>query len=333
MSFTFGIYPSGDTGAEADGTPMATPDEPERIAQALRDLQGGDRPFRVRAYRSFAETGTTLSYRTMGKPTTADNLWVSLVAPERYATEGRSLDLVLAYQEESGRLDAWLEFIRATVRESGAHISSLQICEEPNVDNPILDGSMPNVLQALVEGVIAAKDEALKAGHSGLQVGFNAAVSLDPDDAFWKGLGALADERFHGALDYVGFDCFPDVFMPVPMAELTERVEGLLTFFRGTSLTALAGIDPAVPLRIAENGWATGPGRPEERQAEVIETVVRTVYGQRDALTIDGYCLYALRDADSSSDDKFHRFGIMRDDYTPRPAFDTYRRLVAELTV
>ena len=43
------------------------------------------------------------------------------------------------------------------------------------------------------------------------------------------------------------------------------------------------------------------------------------------------YMLFGLRDADSSKPDLFHQFGILHDDYTPKPAFDTFRALVAEL--
>ncbi|WP_269850390.1 hypothetical protein [Methanosarcina horonobensis] len=37
----------------------------------------------------------------------------------------------------------------------------LQVTEEPNLTHvPIIDGSFPNVREALVQGVIAAKEEA-----------------------------------------------------------------------------------------------------------------------------------------------------------------------------
>ena len=37
-------------------------------------------------------------------------------------------------------------------------------------------------------------------------------------------------------------------------------------------------------------------------------------------------------DADSSKDDLFHQFGILKDDYTPKPAFDRLARLYSELS-
>lgn len=250
--------------------------------------------------------------------------------PERYAVEGRRLDLVLQFREPSGSLDGWLDFVRRTVRAEGHRIALLQICEEPNVDLPALDGSTPNIRQALVQGVIAAKEEALACGHD-LAVGFNAALNFDPADTFWPELGALADERFHRALDYVGLDFFPDVFRPVPPERLAEVVAAVLAGFRRDSL-AKAGIGPSVPVRICEHGWPTGPDRSERRQAEVVEEVVRTVAGLAAELTIESYAFFSLRDADSAGSGAFDRFGLLRDDYTRKPAFDVYRRLVEELT-
>ena len=107
-------------------------------------------------------------------------------------------------------------------------------------------------------------------------------------------------------------------------------VERLLRDFRERDL-ATAGIPASVPIRVCENGWPTGPDRPEEQQAVVLERIVRTVYALRAELNITHWELFTLRDADSSKDDLFHRFGILRSDYSRKPAFDTLRRLIAEL--
>ncbi|MFB6892651.1 hypothetical protein ACFCX4_25440 [Kitasatospora sp. NPDC056327] len=316
MTFTFGIYPGGLLGDESRVITPVRPDDPERITAALRGLQGAAPTLLVRAYRSYPGGPAT-------PPTPAD--------PGQYAREGRRLDLVLQFRAADGRLDGWPEFVRGTVRREGARIGTLQICEEPNVDSPVLDGSVPNVLRALVEGVVAAKEEALELGLD-LAVGFNAAFAPDPAEPFWAELGALAGERFHRALDYVGLDFFPDVFRPLPAGRLGEAVTAVLTGFRRETVVR-AGIGPGVPVRVCEHGWPTGPGRTEQRQAEVVEEVVRTVAGLAGGLNLTGYGHFGLRDADSAGPGPFHRFGLLRDDYTPKPAFAVYRRLVGELTV
>jgi hypothetical protein len=63
----------------------------------------------------------------------------------------------------------------------------------------------------------------------------------------------------------------------------------------------------------------------------VVGTRVRTVDALSQELNITHYELFGLRDADSAKDDPFHQFGIMRDDYTPKPAFSTFQRLIQEL--
>ncbi|MFG1688616.1 hypothetical protein ACGFNP_51320 [Nonomuraea sp. NPDC049269] len=317
MTFTFGIYPGALLGTATGAVHLAHPDHPERIEEALRQLQADAPTLLVRAYRPYAAT-----VAPDAPPTPAD--------PERYLANGRALDLVVTFREPTGALEGWLDFIRATVRDEGARLASLQICEEPNANLPVLDGSMPNVHQALVQGVIAAKEEARARGHD-LAVGFNVVPTFNPADTFWNDLGAVADDRFHQALDYVGLDFFPDVFRPIPAEQLAAAVEAVLTGLRTADLPK-AGIGGGVPIRVCEHGWPTGPERGEERQAEVIEEVIRTLDKLRGDLNITGYSLFGLRDANSAGEGLYDRFGLLRDDYTPKPAFSTYSKLIAELT-
>jgi hypothetical protein len=48
-------------------------------------------------------------------------------------------------------------------------------------------------------------------------------------------------------------------------------------------------------------------------------------------LNVTHYMLFGLRDADSSKPDPFHQFGILRDDYTPKPAYAAFKSLIDEL--
>ncbi|MFJ8045813.1 hypothetical protein ACIRBX_35410 [Kitasatospora sp. NPDC096147] len=315
MTFTFGIYPGGILGDDRGIIHPVSPDDPDRANEALDALQGEAGTLAVRAYRSFARVATPHT-----PPTPAD--------PHAYLRRGRTLDLVLQFREPSGELTGWTDFVREAVRTGGPRLASVQICEEPNLDLPAVDGSTPNVLHALVQGVIAAKQEASTLGLD-VAVGFNAVPVFDPADTFWADLGALAGPTFRQSLDYVGLDFFPDVFRPIPGEQLADAVAAVLTAFRRTSLPQ-AGIPATVPIRVCENGWPTPPGRSGQRQAAVLDTVVRTVTALAGELTIDGYSYFGLRDADSSADGLFHHFGLLRDDHTPKPAFATYRRLIAE---
>lgn len=131
-------------------------------------------------------------------------------------------------------------------------------------------------------------------------------------------------------LDYVGLDFFPDVFRPVARGRVAAVTEAVLREHRENVL-APAGLS-AIPLRITENGWPTGPGRSPERQAEVIEAVVTAAAQNADPLGLTGYTHFSLRDADSANPGLFHQFGLMTDDYTPKPAFHACRDLISRFS-
>lgn len=311
---TFGIYPGGILGDDQGIIHPVRPDEPDRINEALDELQGDADTLAVRAYRSFTATVTP------PPPTPAD--------PRACLQRGRTLDLVLQFREPSGDLDGWPEFVREAVRTGGPELASFQICEEPNLNLPQSTAAPQRPERARPRCHRRQRGGPLLGHH--VAVGFNAVPTFDPSDTFWSDLGTLADTRFRQSLDYVGLDFFPDVFRPVAADQLAGAVTAVLTAFRRTSLPQ-AGIPDTIPIRVCENGWPTGPGRAEQRQAATLDTVIRTVAGLASDLNIDGYSLFALRDADSNAEGLFHHFGLLRDDYTPKPAFATYRQLIKEL--
>ncbi len=312
---TFGIYPGGATSNEP-GLTGGPADDPARILDAVVRLQGGARPFIVRGYVHYLGDGKLANQTPL--------------AIERYAGEGRRIDLVLCYRDPAGDLEGWRESIRATVRRCGPALAALQVAEEPNNPNPAAggDGASPHINQAIIAGILAAKEE-VDLHRYDTKVGFNATVSF-PRDPFWPRLGALITPAFLHALDYVGLDFFPDVFRPLSSIELDAAVAAVLHGFREVSHAA-GNIPLSIPLHIGEHGWPTGPDRSYQRQSTVVETVIRTIHTHRAECNITHYEHHALRDADSSNPNLFCQFGLMRDDYTPKPAFETYRQLIAEL--
>ncbi|MFI2211195.1 hypothetical protein [Streptomyces sp. NPDC020141] len=318
----FGVYPGGAAGDDTGSLAVGPPDDPDRVSAALDRLQGRPgRPFLVRAYTRFDDT-TRLG---TPHPTTAP------ADARRYAVRGRRLDLVAQYQSARGDIDRYCAHLRELVEQYGPVTDFLQVAEEPDVTSlPTLDGHYPGVRDAIVRGVVAAKARARELGHAHLRVGFNTTPLFGPAASFVTELTRRGGADFTGALDYIGLDFFPDVFQPIAAPDLAPAVEGLLRHHRDTVL-APAGL-ARLPLRITEHGWPTGPGRPDERQAEVVETVVRVVADQAERLGLGGYTHFALRDADSSRPGLFHRFGLTADDYTPKPAFAVLARLVEELT-
>ncbi|MFD4988170.1 hypothetical protein [Streptomyces sp. NPDC058374] len=214
----------------------------------------------------------------------------------------------------------------------GAVTNTLQVAEEPNVtSNPTLDGYHPAGREAIVRGVSAAKARARELGHTGLRIGFNTTPLFGPAASFARDLTELGGEDFLTDPDYAGLDFFPDVFQPVDASDLPHAVEGLLRHHRD-SVLAPAGLGD-LPLHITEHGWPTGPDRSPHRQADVVEAVVKVIAARSERLHLRGSTHFALRDADSTRTGLFHHFGLTTDDYAPKPAFDTTKRLVERFSV
>jgi hypothetical protein len=315
MGLTFGCY-AGGLGETEDGsiTP-GPPEDPERIGAAL-DALHGESPFLVRAYLHYSDAEPGV-------------LWAP-PRPERYATGTRKLDLAVCFREPGTDLSGWLDFLRALLREHGPRLAKIQVAEEANHAGPGGDGAFPAVRQAIVEGVLAAREEVRRLGLS-VGVGCNSTPVLDAAQEFWTDLGRRGGREFAEALDYAGLDFFPDVFRRIPEERLADAVFGVLTGFRRESLGA-AGIPESTPMHITETGWATGADRPYRRQAEVLDLIVRTVAAQAETLNIQAYEHFALRDAKSDEESPFFQLGLMTSDYTPKPAFHAYRDLIAEFS-
>jgi hypothetical protein len=313
----FGIYPLGVAGTPA-GLATGPPDDYRRVRSALNGLGG---QVAARTYLVDAGPGAEGAVLAVG---------------DRYRDAGLLGHVTLGCLRDTGfEVDRWANLVQTVIRRYSDCLESVQITNEPNLS--FMDGAKPYVLDALIHGVTAAKDEIRRHGLQ-IDVGFGS-VPQSPValPCFWDDLAAAAGPAFAGSVDFVGHNFYVDVFEdPVELAEIPGRVEELLGDLRLKAL-APAGIPASAPIRITENGWPTGTNplngtpRSPARQAEVIDAVVRTVHRLREELNISHYMLFGLRDADSSEPDPFHQFGIMRDDYTPKPAYHTFRQLIGEL--
>jgi hypothetical protein len=323
IPFLFGVYPGGELGGET-GLLRGKPDDPLKIEKALQSLEKNLRhPLIIRNYKKFCDFESPAE---PGEPEGTDYI--------PFVDQNRRLDLVVMFQSERGNVSGYLDYIKDIIRQYGKLLYSLQITEEANFsDGPnIIDGPYPNVRQALVEGVITAKEELLRQSLD-VQVGFNSTPTFGAAAEFWSSLKTLGGNDFAEAVDYAGLDFFPDVFRPVASdgkpGDLRQAVLGILSLMRHEWLPS-AGLRASTRIHITEHGCPTSPDRSEIRQKEIIESVIRFVYESRELLNIVRYTLFALRDADSSQSNFFYQFGVLRDDYTPKPAFRAFQNLVSE---
>ena len=322
---TFGIYPLSAAGTPF-GLAIGPEDNYEKIQLALNDLKGESQKLLPRNY---------LIYTKEWEEKMLSNA-------DRYFDAGLIGDLAIGCgdwtdkQELEIELNNWLDFIRKVINRYGSHLASLQITNEPNLS--FMEGSKPYILQALVEGVITAKNEA-RERNLPIKIGFGS-VPESPAavPCFWQNLAKAGNNTFIDLIDFVGHNFYVDVFedQPLNLNEITASVERTLRTLREKSLVT-AGIPASVSIRVTENGWPTGKNlvtnveRTCERQSEVLEAAIKTIYNLRKELNISHYELFGLRDADSFKEDLFHQYGIMRDDYSPKPAYDTFKRLIREL--
>lgn len=327
----FGIGPrlAGESGT-GQTVPTVAEDTAKRDA-ALRRLRGR-RFFAVRLNRLFMEDGSAGigRFERMAR---------------HYARQGLEVELQVRYHPapaDDGNIARWLRFVRSVVREFGPirRVTGLQITNEVNIPfSPnTSDGAYRRAIEALVEGVVTAKRESRRLGYDHQEIGFNYAWRFDFADAendarFWEALGREGGRRLRRHTDWVGVDLYPGtwapgVFFPTTFVDFGDA------FLEGIAQTRecfmpRAGFTKRTPLRIEETGYATGPGRSERDQAAAIRGFAREAHRYRGTYNISDFRFFGLRDNNSAGPSFQQHFGLLRDDYAEKPAFEVYRRAVA----
>jgi hypothetical protein len=324
---TFGIFPGGPAGVIAGPRPPAVPEDQGKIDAALGELAGG-RPFVVHQYIEYT-TPAGDEQQIAGAEAITDY----------YASRGLRVEWVLRYRPAAPPdVAGYVSFVREAVRRLGDHgaVKAIQVTNEANFTAApdAADGAYAGAADALVEGVIAAKDEAISRGLSELEIGFNWFYRTDPasEQGFWSGLGTRGGERFAAAVDWVGLDAYPETFFPPVNTSRRGSMTNAMSVLRECFMP-LAGLGGSVPIHVTENGWPTAPNRSYAEQERALREMVLAVHDYRAVYNVTDYRWFTLRDSNSSDPNFQQQYGIMRDDYTPKPAFWAYRELIAALGV
>ena len=324
-----GIYPGGLAGQIGSAKPPK-PEDGEKRLDALERLRG-DREFAVHLYVKYSGDGKS----------DADNARIERELKD-YMSRGFVGELVVTYRPAARRgapdVTDFVAYTREVVRRLGPdpRFHSIQVTNEVTNDlSPdASDGAFPGARDALIQGVIAAKEEARRGGFDQLEVGFNWLYRLDPDreEKFWTYLGEKGGPPFLDALDWVGVDAYPGTFFPPAVQPGGER-NSLVNAFSvlRECFLPLANIPKSVPLHVSENGYPTSPARSYESQEAFLRSMVGTVSELRGNYNVTDYRWFDLRDGDSADPDFGQQYGLMRDDYTPKPAFGVYGEMVGRL--
>ena len=326
----FGITPGVQTGQYVTGAVQPrTPEDPARQLTGLAGLRPADGPFVLRLHRFFWSGGEEEIRRV-------------LALSDLYTRAGYLVELQLRYhpnEQQEGDIAAWTEHVREVVRRFGANprVVAIQVTNEVNItfSPDSSDGAYAGARDALIQGVIAAKDEVRRRGFRQLEIGFNWAYRSEPsaENSFWSYLRDNGGPAFVGALDWVGVDAYPGTVFPPAHTQGGER-DGMVNAFSSfRCYSAIAGIPESVPIHVEENGWPTEPpGRSYEQQAQVAETLVRAVHDFRGTFNVTDYRWFNLRDGDTTSANFQTQYGLMTDEYEPKPAYGAYAGLVRQLT-
>jgi hypothetical protein len=325
----FGITP-GEAGSVGTGQASAVPQDPERTLAALRDLRPDGKALVMRLNRLFWADG-------------ADGIRRFAELTDRYAAAGFQVESQVRYHPPAGKegdIPAWEEYVRAVARELGKRpaLTALSITNEGNYDGSsnTSDGAYEGVVEALVRGIIVAREELDAMGRRDVQLGFAVMWRWRPDNdrRFWEQIGTLADANpaFRPALDYVGLQIYPGLVWPPtkrPGVTAGDEVAEAMTLLRHCYMPK-AKLGFEVDAWISENGYATNLGRSEESQVTDLQSTLDAVHKWSGELGISDYRYFNLRDNDSDGADLFSAVGLLRDDYSPKPAFTTYGGVIAE---
>lgn len=302
------------------------PHEPERDVDAVQRLRPDGTELVMRLNRMFWADGRGGIER-----------YAAIV--DRYAEAGFPSELQVRYhppEGQEGDMAAWEAYVREAARILGTRraVTGLSITNEANftASPNTSDGSYEGAREAIVVGTLAARDELDRMGRRDVALGFSFAWRWMPDQdrEFWEELGRLGGPEFVAATDHVGLQVYPHHVWPtveLPDRSAGEEVVEALHLLRNCYMPK-AGLGD-VDLWVTENGYHTNlDGSEEEQDAKLLDTVEH-VHAWSGTLGVTDYRWFNLRDNDTDGPDLFDAVGLLRDDYSEKPAFSTFRTLLA----
>jgi hypothetical protein len=320
----FGIYPGGPAG----GASGSNPDNVSNDLAAVKQLDSSDAPFMVHLYAEYYGPGSYTAAQEIGSEVQA------------FAKAGFQVELVLAYRptDEIPATDVpgFASWTQATLASLGRYLTYLQVTNEANVsgNSSSNDGAYPGAESALIRGVEAAKSY-ITAHSQAIKVGFNWSYNASVSSkTFWSYLSSAGGSTFEKDVNWVGIDVYPGTWQSLPgslsfSAAVSTVMSQAIHSTRSTYMP-LAGLGAGVPIQITETGYPTGPGRTYAMQETALEAEVSAVVAARTADDVSAIQVFDLRDAITNSTIFEDQYGLMTDQWAPKPAFADYERLIAQ---
>jgi hypothetical protein len=323
----FGITPQlAGTVGESQGAVL--PDDRRARLGALEGLRPPRRQLVIRLNRLFMADGQAAIRRFARRA-------------DLYGRRGFEVESQIRYHpapEQEGNLVAWTRFARRATRALARNdaVVALSVTNEVNLplSENTSDGAYERAVEAIIRGIRAADRVLRRRGRDDVELGFTYAYRYLPaaDVSFWEEIGARGGPRFRRALDYVGVQLYPGLFWPPALVTQSagEATLEALTLVRDCYMPK-AGLGTEHQVWVSENGYATNLGHTEDRQAAELVDTLEALHAYSGTLGVTDYRYFNLRDNRPDGADLFDNVGLLRPDYSPKPAFALFRDLVARL--
>lgn len=322
----FGIYPWAGAGTVNPADPPVN-DDPARAMAAVKALKGS----------------RTLTVHLYGQYTGTDNGEADALVSDAkwWSDNGLRVEMVLRYRPARRDLTAaYVPWVRTVASRLAAlpGVVALQVGNEPNNTTSAAagDGAYPDVINAIARGVPAAREAVVAAGRPDVRVGFNWAAGMSPctTEPMWSQLKAAGGSAFTSSVGWVGIDVYPGTWSAP--SQTTFPTAGLVSATITDSLRCLrtrhmvtAGLPTSVTITVAETGYPTDADRSENTQAGVLKATIASVQSVRREYGVTDLRWFSLRDANTASGQLENGYGLLHDDYGPKPAFTTYQQIIA----
>jgi hypothetical protein len=322
----FGVYPWAGAGA-VNPTDPQVPDDPAQAMAAAKSLKGS----------------RTLTMHLYGQYTGIDSGEADALVSDAtwWSENGMRVEMVLRYRPARPDLaDGYIPWVQTVATRLAAlpGLVALQIGNEPNNTTSAAagDGAYPGVINAIAHGIPTARKALVAAGRPDVKVGFNWAAGNSPcsTEPMWSQLKAAGGSAFTSSVGWVGIDVYPGTWsapsqttlptVSLVNATITDSLRCLRTRHMVT-----AGLPDSVSITVAETGYPTDAHRSEATQAAVLQQTIASVESVRLKYGVTDLRWFSLRDANTASGQLENGYGLLHDDYTPKPAFTAYQQIIA----
>jgi polysaccharide biosynthesis protein PslG len=201
-------------------------------------------------------------------------------------------------------------FARFITGRYGTELAAVEAWNEPEIHNNLISSNLPATYTQMVKAFYTGAKE----GNPGVDV---LAGSLAYADIPF--LQALYADGIKGFYDGISVHPYADGANPANTSVTHSFLGGIQTLH-----AAQLKAGDSTPVWVTEFGWPTGTSsaaNSEQQQAEYVQEA----FGILDGLSyVKGASVYQLRDMGTEASNAEDNFGLLRENFAPRPAYAAF---------